>query len=481
MSRRSLAAILVSSLLGACATPGAPPVAPQPPAPQRWGAASNPAAPDPVVLASWWRQFDDALLDALVADALAGSVDLASARAQLREARARRALAAAQLGPSASTSASAARSQSSSQAGTGLTSSLYDIGLDASWEPDVFGAGRRALEAAQADTQARMEALRDARVSLAAEVAIAYVDLRTAQRRTSLTESAVLARRETLQLARWREQAGLASALEVAQADTELESASASLPPLHTAAELARQRLAVLAGATPGTLDTRLAAAAPIPLPTAPIAAGAPADTLRQRPDVRAAERRLAAQIARLGAAQAARFPSVRLSGSIALQALPPGAPANAGALARSLLAGISAPVFDAGRIDANVAVQDALVEQARLAYRASVLAALADVEGALVSLADLQARRERLEEAAGRAREMLRIAEARYTSGLADFAPVLDGQRSVLGLEDQHALATGDLARAQIRLYKALGGGWSPLEPEPDEAGEDARRSQSP
>jgi outer membrane protein TolC len=220
----------------------------------------------------------------------------------------------------------------------------------------------------------------------------------------------------------------------------------------------------VLLGRAPGEVQARLAPAAPVPLPDREAAAGIPADTLRQRPDVRAAERRLAAQTARLGVAEAARYPSFSLTGSLGLEALSLSALGNNGALTRSLIGAITAPIFDSGRIAANIGIQDALLEQTRLAYRSAVLGALEEVENALVAVANTGERRQRLAQATDSARETLQIAEQRYASGLADFLAVLDAQRTLLDLEDQLASGTGELAQAHIQLYKALGGGWSPM-----------------
>ena len=310
--------------------------------------------------------------------------------------------------------------------------------------------------------EASVESLRDTRVSLAAEVALNYIDLRTAEQRLAIAEESIASRGENHQIIRWRQQAGLVSELDLAQATTDLESTRAVLPPLRTAVTEAKNRLAVLLGRNPGELESLVHADRPIPLAAAEIVAAIPADTLRQRPDVRVAERRLAAQTARLGEAEAARYPSFRLSGSLGLEALELDALADRDANTRSLFGGITAPVFNAGRIAANIEIQDALVEQARLAYRAAVLAALEEVENALTAVANTDARRAKLAEAAAAARTTLAIAEYRYASGLADFLSVLDAQRTQLSLDEQLAGSTGELARAQIRLYKALGGGWS-------------------
>ena len=460
--RGACVAALLAVALGGCAAVGPDYSEPQLAVPAGWSAGTGTDAMDAVLLARWWHGFGDPVLDRLVADALAANLDLAQARARLREARARRGVAGAALAPSVDASLSGSRSRSSGQSGSGSTRELYSAGFDASWELDVFGGVRRSVEAAQADLEASVESLSDTRVSLAAEVALNYIDLRTAEQRLAIAEESIASRGENHQIIRWRQQAGLVSELDLAQATTDLESTRAVLPPLRTAVTEAKNRLAVLLGRNPGELESLVHADRPIPLAAGEIVAAIPADTLRQRPDVRVAERRLAAQTARLGEAEAARYPSFRLSGSLGLEALELDALADRDANTRSLFGGITAPVFNAGRIAANIEIQDALVEQARLAYRAAVLAALEEVENALTAVANTDARRVKLAEAAAAARTTLAIAEYRYASGLADFLSVLDAQRTQLSLDEQLAGSTGELARAQIRLYKALGGGWS-------------------
>lgn len=460
--RGACVAALLAVALGGCAAVGPDYSEPQLAVPAGWSAGTGTDAMDAVLLARWWHGFGDPVLDRLVADALAANLDLAQARARLREARARRGVAGAALAPSVDASLSGSRSRSSGQSGSGSTRELYSAGFDASWELDVFGGVRRSVEAAQADLEASVESLSDTRVSLAAEVALNYIDLRTAEQRLAIAEESIASRGENHQIIRWRQQAGLVSELDLAQATTDLESTRAVLPPLRTAVTEAKNRLAVLLGRNPGELESLVHADRPIPLAAGEIVAAIPADTLRQRPDVRVAERRLAAQTARLGEAEAARYPSFRLSGSLGLEALELDALADRDANTRSLFGGITAPVFNAGRIAANIEIQDALVEQARLAYRAAVLAALEEVENALTAVANTDARRAKLAEAAAAARTTLAIAEYRYASGLADFLSVLDAQRTQLSLDEQLAGSTGELARAQIRLYKALGGGWS-------------------
>ncbi|MFA5081589.1 MAG: efflux transporter outer membrane subunit [Hydrogenophilaceae bacterium] len=463
MPRSPLAAALVLLALSGCAAVGPDYRAPETAAPAQWQAAHDGGRRDAEILARWWRQFADPVLDGLIADALAVNTDLATAQAKLREARARRDLAKAGLAPSVTLSGSASRSRSSGETGSGATHNLFSTGFDASWEPDLFGGARRGLEAAEADLQAGAEGLHDTRVSLVAEVASNYLELRSNEQRLAIAEASLAAQSETYDLTRWRQQAGLVSELDAAQALTALEQTRSGLPGLRTAITGARHRLATLLGRAPAELDARLAATGVIPLAPNAVATGIPADTLRQRPDVRAAERRLAAQTARLGEAEAARYPSFRLTGSLGLDALALNRLFGGNAGSGSLLAGITAPIFDAGRIRSNIAVQDAVLEQSRLAYRSAVLAALEEVENALAGLANLGQQHEQLSRAAASARATLALARNRYAAGLADFQAVLDSQRTQLNLEDQLASATGAYGNAQIRLYKALGGGWTP------------------
>jgi NodT family efflux transporter outer membrane factor (OMF) lipoprotein len=459
--------LLVCLGLTACVAVGPDYVTPALDVPAAWNQSGLKAdgekqVAEAVDLSRWWRELSDPVLNDLVTDALKANLDLATARAQLREARAQRALAGAQLGPTVDVSTSATRRQSSEKSGSGATSELYNAGFDADWEVDIFGGLRRGLEAAEADLDAGMEGLRDTQVSIVAEVVLNYVDLRTAERRLTIAEDNIASLNEIFELARWRFQAGLVSEIDVAAARTELESTRADLPSLRTTTVEARNRLAVLLGRKPGDLESRLSVSGAIPLAEHAVAVGIPADILRQRPDVRAAERKLAAQTARLGEAEADRYPSFNLSGSVGLEALTLSGLGSGSAALYSLLGSMTAPIFHSGRILANIETQDALLEQARLAYKTAVLTALEDVENALVAVTNTSERRNKLMQAADSARETLRLAEQRYASGLIDFLTVLDSQRTVLNLEDDLAGSTGELAAAQIQLYKALGGGWS-------------------
>jgi NodT family efflux transporter outer membrane factor (OMF) lipoprotein len=234
---------------------------------------------------------------------------------------------------------------------------------------------------------------------------------------------------------------------------------------LETVLAEAEHRLAVLLGLTPAGLHNELATEAPIPSVPQQVAVGIPADTLRQRPDVRAAERNLAAETARLGKAMAARYPSFSLSGSLGLSAsaLSLGALASSDAVSRSLLTTLTAPIFDRGRIRQQIEIQDAVQEQALVSYETVVLTALKDVEDALVSLANSRLRQEALTQAVEAARNAALLARQRYTVGITDFQTVLDTERTVLTVEDSLVSTEADGTTALVQLYKALGGGWSP------------------
>jgi NodT family efflux transporter outer membrane factor (OMF) lipoprotein len=413
-------------------------------------------------LSRWWGRLGDPALTGLVEQALAGSTDVRVARAKLREARARRDLAGSNYFPTVTASGSASRTKSSAKTSSGGTSTLHQAGFDASWEPDIFGGTRRAAEGAQADLESSEADLRNTQVSLAAEVALNYVEVRSLQARLAIARKSLSSQSETFQLTGWRAQAGLVTSLDVEQSRTNLEQTRAQIPTLSTALAEAENRLAILLGRAPGAVHDQLVAPAPVPAVPEGIAVGIPAATLRQRPDVQAAERKLAAETARVGQAMAARYPGFSLSGSIGLEALTLGALGTSGAVTRSLLANVAGVIFDGGRLQSQVEIQGAIQEQAMIEYEAAVLAALEDVENALVSLAENQRRQAALRNAAEAARNAALLARHRYTGGLIDFQAVLDTERTVLTVEDSLASASADGTSALIKLYKALGGGWA-------------------
>ena len=456
--------LVVALVLGGCAglrsDPGADAPAPLA-APAQWTAATGSA--QPADLAQWWQRFDDPQLSALVTQALQANTSVNSAQAALRQARAQRDVQTANAGPSLGASASAQRSQP----GRSDTSSRFQAGFDASWEPDVFGGNRATVNASEAEALAAETNLADVQVSLAAEVAASYIELRGLQTRLAIAQRNLALQTETLQITRWRQQAGLVSTLDVEQAVTATEQTRAQVPALQTSVAQALNALAVLTGQAPGALQGTLGhgAAGPVTIPPAPddLALAFPAETLRQRPDVRTAEHRVSAALARLDAADAARYPSLRLSGSLGLSALTLGTLTDGASVLRSLLASVSAPLLDGGAAQAQVRAQSAALEQARLGYQATVLTALKDVENALVALQGNRERLARLQAAASSAASAERLARQRYESGLIDFRTVLDTQRSLLSSQDSLASTQATLSADHVRLYKALGGGWTP------------------
>ncbi len=418
---------------------------------------------DPQTLAAWWTTLNDPELSSLIDRAVSGNLDLKKARARVREARARRGIAKADLFPTLDATGSASlEPQPAKIQGAGKTSDLYAAGFDAGWELDIFGGVRRSVEAAEADLQASEEDLRNVLVSLLAEVALNYVDVRTYQARLAVAEANLEAQSETYQLTQWRYEAGLSDELAVQQARYNLENTRSQIPTLRTGLEEAMNRIAVLLGEQPGKVHAELEKREPIPVTPLKVAVGVPADLLRRRPDVRQAERELAAQTARIGVATADLYPKFTLSGSIGLEAL---SLSNLSSPAVGRFSGgprITWPIFKGGAIRQNIEVQSALQEQCLDPYEATVLSALEEVENALVAYAEEQQRRQSLSEATEAAQKAVELAQHKYQAGLTDFSNVLDAQRSLLSFQDQLAQSEGTVTSNLVRLYKALGGGWT-------------------
>ncbi len=418
---------------------------------------------DPKTLATWWSTLNDPQLSGLIDRAVFGNLDLKKARARVREARARRGGAKADLFPTLGATGSATWSRNSKDTGTGKTSDLYTASFDAGWELDIFGGVRRSVEAAEADLQASQEDLHDVLVSLLAEVALNYIEVRTFQARLTVAEANLEAQRETYQLTLWRYQAGLSDELSVQQARYNLENTRSQIPNLRTGLEEAMNRIAVLLGEQPGKIHEELKKQVPIPVPSLKVAVGVPEEVLRRRPDVRRAERQLAAQTARIGVATADLYPKFTLSGSIGLEALSLSNPSS-GTWSLSGGPRISWAIFKAGAICQNIEVQSALQEQYLIAYESAILSALEEVENGLVAYAEEQQRKESLSEATHAAQRALELAQHKFQAGLTDFSNVLDAQRSLLSLQDQLAQSEGAVTSNLVRLYKALGGGWTPM-----------------
>jgi NodT family efflux transporter outer membrane factor (OMF) lipoprotein len=452
-------ALALAMLLSGCAS-----LAPQSgalpptPVPAAWsGSTTTPATA--TSLAQWWQRFNDPLLAQLVTQALQANTTVRSAQAALQQARALRDVSAARLAPTVNAAGSAQRSKS----GGNEAGNLFKAGFDASWEPDVFGARRSALNATEADAQAAQASLADTQVSIAAEVAVTYIELRGLQARLAIARNNLASQSETQQITDWRVQAGLASSLDLEQARAASAQTSAQIPTLEASAAQAQYSLAVLTGQAPAALQALLTAAGPVPQAPGALALSLPADTLRQRPDLRAAEQRISAALARVAQAEAARYPGFQISGSLGLNALTLGSLTSGGTLASALLASISVPLLDGGAARAQVRAQEAALEQTRVAYEATVLTALQDVEDALVALQGDRERLARLQIAADAAGNAELLARQRYASGLIDFRTVLETQRTLLSTQDSVESTRASLSADHVRLYKALGGGWTP------------------
>lgn len=468
---RALPVIASLTLLSGCAISRAPTLTAQPVQPVAWtssaGGASVATRAD---LTRWWERLHDATLTSLVERTLAANPDLHVAQARLRQARAQHAQAAAALWPTVSVSASGTGRRSGQRA-VGLdgqtsivdvTSGSYGGTLDASWEPDIFGGLRAGRDAATADLAATAADLDGVYVSLAAEVATSYLELRTLQARLDIAQKNAASQQETLTLTSFRAQAGLVSTLDVEQARANLEQTRASIPTLEASISQAMFRLATLGGDAPGALVDTLRIPAPLPAVPESLAIGIPADTLRQRPDVRAAERRVAAEASRVAEADARRFPALTLSGSIGAEVLK-GAGSAGTSVATSLAGALSRTLFDRGRTRNAIAAQSAVAAQAVAGYEGAVLTALEDVERALVAFEGNRQRLVSLQAARAAADTAATLARTQYAAGLADFQTVLNTERTVLSAQESVAVTEGDRVAALVQLYKALGGGWSP------------------
>ncbi|VUX45491.1 RND transporter [Candidatus Defluviicoccus seviourii] len=466
-------AAAMSALLAGCTAVGPDYQPPQTAMPDQWQQDLVRGLPaGQVDLRSWWTSFNDPLLTELITTANSDNLGVKEAVARILEARARVGIASGEQLPGVDAGGEITRDRLSKGVAEGFdqsrqrTSTLYNTGLDASWELDLWGRISRSVESADASYQAVLEDYRDVVISLSAQVARTYVEIRTLQARIAAAQANAGTQRKTLKLVRDRKATGLASDLEVAQAELNLATTESLVPALQAALQRSIHALGVLTGRRPQALYPRFAASAPIPQPAAAITAGAPADLLRRRPDIRAAERQLAAQTAQIGVATADLYPRFTLSGFLALQKFGARNFFESGNIAYQFGPSMVWNVFDGGRIRSNIKAQDALTEQALLRYEQAVLRALQEVEDALVDYAREIERRDLLARSVTAARRSVQLVQNLYVTGLTDFQNVQDQERSLFQQEDALAQSAGLVTQNLIRIYRALGGGWSP---EPD------------
>ncbi|MDB6022028.1 MAG: transcriptional regulator, Fis family [Pedosphaera sp.] len=349
----------------------------------------------------------------------------------------------------------------------GVTSSLYQVGFDSTWELDVFGGNRRRLEAAAADLSAAVETLRDVSVSLMAEVAMDYLELRGTQQRLAIARTNLASQNETLRLTESRANAGLTSRADVTRAAAQAAITAATIPPLETSARRSIHALSTLIAQEPTALSGELSSEQPLPVVPPEVPVGLPSELLQRRPDIRRAERQIAAATARVGSAKADLFPKFALTGNVGFDSTSPGNLFNWESRYFLISPTVTWRIFDAGRIVSNIALQKANQQESVLQYRGTILTALQEVEDALVGYGEEQTHHAALAKALDQTEESFQLVRQQYEHGLATFLDVLDAQRNVLSAQDQLAQSGQAITTDLVALYKALGGGWQIQNPQ--------------
>ena len=450
-------------------------VRPNVPAPSKWSEAQPGVREVARQYARWWTSFEDPVLNRLIADATASNLDLQQARERIREARAQRTIAIAAGLPSLSARNNVSRRLNNFSSSTGTAATpfvggafgvgdqvidIFQMGFDAQWEIDLFGGIRRSVEAADANLEAEIENSRMVLVTLLGEVARNYIELRGAQQLIAVTRENLRNQEDTLKLTEVRQTAGLASQLEVAQQASQVATTRSQLPAYQAAEKLAIHALSVLLGKQPGKLTPWLQRPGSIPESTNLAEADLPSELLRRRPDIRRAERQLAAASAQIGVATAELYPKFNLAAFIGLQNTDI-SDFTALGKAWSMGSTLTTPIFNWGKLQANISSKQAQHEQMLLAYQAVVLNAFKEVEDGLVAYQHEQTRRTSLAEAVEASRLAVALANERYHKGMAAFLDVLVSERSLY--QAQASLVESDAAVSAklVAVYKALGGGW--------------------
>ncbi|MGE3540740.1 MAG: efflux transporter outer membrane subunit, partial [Candidatus Tectimicrobiota bacterium] len=467
-SHMALLVLLLPGLLGllsGCSPVGPHYQSPTVPVPEDFANQEQTGLSTMAVAGAWWNGFQDEQLSQLIGDAMASNHDLRVATARLREARALYRVTALDRTPTVTAEALYNRQRlSRALAGNGERDvEFYHAGFDASWELDFFGRVQRAVEASAADIGAAEAARRDVLVSLCAEVARNYFVLRGAQNQLAVAQQNAVNQRQTLELVYALQSAGRGTELDSARAEAQLNATLASIPPLETVMHQAMYRLGVLIGQQPTALVSWLSTPHMLPGLPALVALGKPEDLLRRRPDIRLAERNLAAATARVGVATADLFPRVTLLGSVGLEAGSLLGLGGGGIETFSLGPSVFWAAFDLGRVRARIRAADARTAAALAQYEQRVLLALEETESALVDFQRQQARRDFLRASAQASEKAVTLARLRYQSGVADFLTVLDAERTLLNAQDRLAESETRTATTLISVYKALGGGWEP------------------
>ena len=469
--RATLSILLISALTGCSILRPIGPdyAAPEFPPPDEWQAdLAKGLVEGEAPLQSWWQVFDDPALTALITRTGAGNRDLKIAAARIEEARAARGISRSAWFPSIDGNGAVAGTRLSEATTPTLPTGIdreetrYEVGLNAGWEIDVWGRVRRLVEASSAEYQASIEDYRDTLVLLYAEVALAYADVRTLQTRIQFAKDNLQRQQDTLSLTRIRFDAGLVPELDVYQAQLNISRTEAALPLLQTQLIRAINRLGVLIGDGPQAVQDLLATPASMLQPPDQILVGIPANIIRQRPDIRRAERQLAAQTARIGVARADLYPQFTLFGDFAFESLDSGDLFESDNLAYGFGPSFRWNLFSAGRVRSLIDAQEARAQQALHAYEQTVLRSMEEVENAMSGYAQESRRHESLVKAVEAAKKAVELVQALYRSGLTDFQNVLNMEQALTVQQDDLASSHGNQAGQLIRLYKALGGGWN-------------------
>ena len=458
------------TLLGGCAV-GPNYHRPETPVDAHFANAGEPGFAESEAVEHYWTGFDDAMLTGLIDDALAHNKDLSAAEANLRAARAAKRLAGFDQYPTATLAAGYTHTLESQQQlpGVDMHDREFDVaqaGFDGLWELDLFGRVRRNVEAARGDLGAAAATLQDARVSVIAEVARDYFILRGLQDQLALTQRNAENQFNTFKLTRNRLEAGRGNELDTSRAEAQYQTTLSTIPTLQASIATTSYRLSVLTGRQPTALSANLASLAPMPALPPLNAIGTPEQLLRRRPDVRVAERRLAAATARVGVAVGDLFPKVTILGEVGYSAPTIGDFGQSEARFFSVGPSISWAAFDLGRVQARISSAKAQTDQALAVYEGAVLGALEDTEGALISYGRSQSQRAALQVAAAASDKAADLARKRFEGGLIDFLEVLDAERTALSAELLLSQSRTDCATSLVAVYKALGAGWRTAAP---------------
>jgi outer membrane protein, multidrug efflux system len=460
----SVSALCLLSAAGCMVGPNYQPQHPDLPA--EWTgptAQMTTAADKQAALVTWWTTFNDPALTSLVERAVQSNLDLRLAVARLQQARAARGVAEADLWPQVVANAGFSRSRPSAMNGPKplKAHSLFQVGLDASWEADIFGGIRRNIEAADANVEFAVEDSRDVLVTLVAEVGLNYMQLRGFQQQIVIAQRNLTAQKHNADITHQRFKAGLASELDTANADAQVAATTAQIPSLESLARQTLYSLSVLLGQPPASLLKELGPTAEIPSTPPEVPIALPSELLRRRPDIRRAEAQIHSATAAIGMATADLFPKFSLTGSVGFQSNTLESLLSGRNAALSIGPSASWTVFDGGRINSNIDVQKALQQQSVISYQKTVLAALQDAENALIAYSKEQERRKTLVDAVTSNRKAVELATKLYVAGNTDFLSVLVAQQSLFNSEDALVQSTLTVSTDLVALYKALGGGW--------------------